>query len=143
MGCSAGACTAVGRSFFFEKAPLGCYKHDISLENTPLTQTKLRRKAMKGNRLWAPSKERIESTNLYRFMKIVNERYGKDFKDYPSLYQWSVEAIPDFWAAMWDVARVKASKPYTRVIDDVSALPGAKWFEGAELNFAENLLRYL
>ncbi|MCD6306542.1 MAG: acetoacetate--CoA ligase, partial [Deltaproteobacteria bacterium] len=48
----------------------------------------------------------------------------------------------DFWASMWEFADIKASKPYTRVVNDLTKMPGARWFEGAELNFAENLLRY-
>ncbi|MBU1022779.1 acetoacetate--CoA ligase, partial [bacterium] len=62
--------------------------------------------------------------------------------DYSSLYKWSIDNIPDFWASFWDYADIIASKKYDVVVDDLSKLPGAKWFEGAELNFAENLLRY-
>ena len=50
--------------------------------------------------------------------------------------------MPDFWAAMWDFADIKASKSYDTVLDDPGKMPGAKWFVGARLNFAENLLRY-
>jgi len=92
--------------------------------------------------LWQPSEERIKSTNMYRFMMFINERYNKDFTEYAALYQWSVDNIPDFWASMWEFADIKASKPYTRVVNDLTKMPGARWFEGAELNFAENLLRY-
>jgi len=58
------------------------------------------------------------------------------------LYRWSVEHIPDFWAAMWKFGEIKASREYDTVVDDLSKFPGAKWFVGARLNFAENLLRY-
>ncbi len=92
--------------------------------------------------LWQPSEERIKSTNMYRFMMFINERYHKDFAEYAPLYQWSVDNIPDFWASMWKFADIKASKPYTQVVNDVTKMPGARWFQGAELNFAENLLRY-
>ncbi len=92
--------------------------------------------------LWQPSQERILKTNMYRFIQFVNARHGKSFSDYPQLYQWSVDNIADFWAAMWDFADIRASRPYTEVIDDVAKMPGAKWFSGARLNFAENLLRY-
>ncbi|MGC8811888.1 MAG: acetoacetate--CoA ligase, partial [bacterium] len=54
----------------------------------------------------------------------------------------SIENIPDFWARMWDFAGIKASRGYNQVVDDVKKMPGAKWFAGAYLNFAENLLRY-
>ena len=92
--------------------------------------------------LWKPSEERIKASNMVRFMGFVNDKYGKDFKDYPALYQWSVDNIPDFWAAVWEFAEIKASKPYDRVIEDETKMPGARWFPGARLNFAENLLRF-
>ncbi len=95
-----------------------------------------------GKLLWEPSKERILNSNMKRFMDIINRKYGKAFTDYPGLYNWSVENIPDFWAEMWNFAGIIASKPYDRVIDDITKMPGAKWFEGSRLNFAENLLRY-
>ena len=92
--------------------------------------------------LWKPSEERIQSTNMYRFMGFINEKYNQNFTEYEPLYQWSIENIPDFWASMWEFAEIKASRPYDQVIDDVAKMPGAKWFSGARLNFAENLLRY-
>ena len=92
--------------------------------------------------LWKPSDERIKSTHMYRFMTFVNEKHNKDFTEYEPLYQWSVDNIPEFWAAMWEYADIKASKPYDQVVDDPYKMPGTKWFSGAELNFAENLLRY-
>ena len=92
--------------------------------------------------LWKPSEERIKSTNLYRFMNIINEKYNQNFTEYEPLYQWSIENIPDFWANVWEFAKIKSSMPYDQVVDDVRKMPGAKWFSGARLNFAENLLRY-
>jgi len=92
--------------------------------------------------LWEPSEERIKNSNMYRFMNTVNEKHGKNFTDYDSLYQWSIENISDFWASMWDFGEIKASVPYDKVVDDIAKMPGAKWFSGARLNFAENLLRF-
>ncbi|MBL7203231.1 MAG: acetoacetate--CoA ligase [Desulfobacteraceae bacterium] len=92
--------------------------------------------------LWQPSEERIKGTNMYRFMTFINEKYDQNFGEYAPLYQWSIENIPDFWASMWEFAEIKASKPYTQVVDDGTKMPGASWFPGARLNFAENLLRY-
>ncbi len=79
---------------------------------------------------------------MYRFMGFINERYSKDFREYAQLYQWSIRNIPDFWAALWEFVDVKASQPYSQVVDDLTKMPGAIWFSGARLNFAENLLRY-
>ncbi len=95
-----------------------------------------------GRQLWAPSEQRVKQSNLYRFMQMVSERHGQRFDSYGQFYQWSVERIPEFWAGMWDFAEVRASIPYTQIVDDPAKLPGAKWFAGARLNFAENLLRY-
>ncbi|GAG45311.1 unnamed protein product, partial [marine sediment metagenome] len=92
--------------------------------------------------LWKPSEDKIKNSNMYQFMGLINENYNQNFTEYDPLYQWSIENIPDFWAAMWEFADIKASKPYDQVIDDVTKMPGAKWFSGARLNFAENLLRY-
>jgi acetoacetyl-CoA synthetase len=92
--------------------------------------------------LWKPSEEKIKQSNMYRFMNFINEKHHQDFKEYERLYRWSIDNIPDFWASYWEFAQIKFSKPYDRVIDDVTKMPGAKWFEGARLNFAENLLSY-
>ena len=92
--------------------------------------------------LWKPSEDQIKQTNMYRFMKVVNEKYHQEFNEFTPLYEWSVENIADFWETLWEFADIIASKPYDKVIDDVSRMPGARWFSGARLNFAENLLRY-
>ena len=92
--------------------------------------------------LWIPSEDRIKNANITRFIEFVNKKYEKQFKTYDDLYQWSIDRIPDFWAAMWDFVEIKVSKRYDQVIDDLKKFPGARWFVGAKLNFAENLLRY-
>jgi len=92
--------------------------------------------------LWQPSKERIENSNMYQFLEYVNHRFDKNNKTYNDLYQWSITNISDFWSAIWDCGEVIASAPYERVVDDATKMPGARWFEGARLNFAENLIRY-
>ena len=95
-----------------------------------------------GKLLWSPSRDRIESTNMWRFMQFVNEKYNQNFYDYASLYQWSINEMQIFWSTVWEFVEIKASETYCEVIDDVKKMPGAKWFSGALLNFAENLLRY-
>ncbi|MBL0713790.1 MAG: acetoacetate--CoA ligase [Desulfosarcina sp.] len=92
--------------------------------------------------LWEPSKEQIQQSNMYRFMQYVNQRCGTALACYDDLYQWSVASIPEFWAMIWDFMEIRASQTSDRVVDDLAKMPGAKWFEGARLNFAENLLRY-
>ena len=93
-------------------------------------------------KLWEPTPERAQNTNMSRFIDFVNQRHSTKFDDYPDLYEWSVENIPDLWASLWDFLEVRASSPYEQVIDDLDKMPGADWFPGARMNFAENLLRY-
>ena len=92
--------------------------------------------------LWIPSEDKIKNANITRFIGYVNRRYSKNFKSFGDLYQWSIDRIPDFWEAFWDFAEIKASKKYDLVVDDLKKFPGATWFVGAKMNFAENLLRY-
>ena len=92
--------------------------------------------------LWIPTEERWQHANITHFMEVVRTRHGVNVQSYTDLYRWSVEHIPDFWADVWDFAGIKHSKTYDQVVEDVSKFPGAKWFPGARLNFAENLLRY-
>jgi acetoacetyl-CoA synthetase len=92
--------------------------------------------------LWQPSTDRARSTNLHSFMQMVNERFGKDLRTYDDLYRWSVTEIPSFWEAVWNYGQIICSSGYGRVVDDATKLPGARWFAGATLNFAENLLRF-
>jgi acetoacetyl-CoA synthetase len=92
--------------------------------------------------LWQPSAKRIRNTNIYHFMNYVNSRHGKSFANYEDLYKWSIEESPVFWATLWDYAEVIHSRSYDLVVEEINKMPGARWFEGARLNFAENLLRY-
>ncbi|MGA8904341.1 MAG: acetoacetate--CoA ligase [Candidatus Bathyarchaeia archaeon] len=95
-----------------------------------------------GELLWAPSEERVSQANITRFIQLVNRKYGLKIESYRALYDWSVEGISEFWGAMWEFADIKASRRYHEVVDDLDRFPGARWFPGARLNFAENLLRH-
>ncbi|MGD9183124.1 MAG: acetyl-coenzyme A synthetase N-terminal domain-containing protein, partial [Desulfobacterales bacterium] len=86
--------------------------------------------------LWKPTQAQIKTTNMCRFMNLINETYNQNFKEYASLYDWSIENISDFWAAFWKFAGVIHSKSYDQVVDDATKMPGAHWFPGAQLNFA-------
>jgi acetoacetyl-CoA synthetase len=76
---------------------------------------------------------------MTRFMRWAGERRDAPFDGYDELWHWSVTELEDFWAAIWDYFGVRASRPYARVLD-ARRMPGARWFEGAELNYAENML---
>ncbi|MEP6896362.1 MAG: AMP-binding protein, partial [Chloroflexota bacterium] len=92
--------------------------------------------------LWTPSDERKQQANITRFMQAVNAQHNLHLDSYADIYRWSVENIPDFWSAMWDFGGIIASQTHDQVVADLSAFPGADWFPGSRLNFAENLLRY-
>jgi acetoacetyl-CoA synthetase len=89
--------------------------------------------------LWEPSPQALQRAEMTRFMRWAGERRGQAFADYGELWRWSVEEIEDFWAAIWEFCGVRASKPYEQVLSS-HEMPGARWFEGAELNYAENVL---
>src|SRR5256885_9096346 len=92
--------------------------------------------------LWVPSGERVKQANLTRFLAFVNKKHSLSLGSYPDLYRWSVEKPTEFWSAMWDYGGIISSKKFEAVVDDLGKFPGAKWFSGARLNFAENLLRF-
>ncbi len=92
--------------------------------------------------MWKPSEERIKQANMTSFIEFVNKKYDLNIESYWQLYDWSIEKIPDFWAAAWEFLKVKVSHEYEKVVDDLNKFPGARWFIGAKLNFAENLLRF-
>ena len=92
--------------------------------------------------LWTPSEERIREANLTKFLALVNEKYQLKIKSYPELHRWSVDEVSDFWSTVWDYTGIVSSRRFEKVVDDLGKFPGAKWFPGARLNFAENLLRH-
>jgi acetoacetyl-CoA synthetase len=89
--------------------------------------------------LWEPSEEMRSSSELARFMRWAGERHNRRFADYGELWRWSVDEPEEFWADVWEFCGVRASKPYERVLDS-HEMPGTRWFAGAELNYAENVL---
>ncbi len=91
--------------------------------------------------MWQPSTERAEASQMNQFRLFANKKYGMELDNYRDLYNWSVNEITHFWEAVWSFGKPVVSKDYHQVVDDDSKMPGAKWFSGARLNFAENLLR--
>lgn len=92
--------------------------------------------------LWTPSEKYVKESNIYAFMQYVNSKRGFNLSDYKSLYQWSVDNIEDFWGTLFEYFDIIHSADYTAVVDDLHKFPGARWFVGAKLNYAENMLRY-
>jgi len=89
--------------------------------------------------LWVPPAEQLQAVEMKRFMDWVGERQGRELGDYDELWRWSVEHLEDFWASIWEFCGVRASQPYERVLAS-HEMPGTRWFEGAQLNYAENVL---
>ena len=91
--------------------------------------------------LWKPNPEKARQSLMHDFMLRINEKYNKAFNHYYDLHQWSIENPADFWGEFWAYSAIKYTKLFDDVVDDPKKMPGARWFEGAELNFAENLLQ--
>jgi acetoacetyl-CoA synthetase len=94
-----------------------------------------------GELLWTPQPSFAESSTVARFMRWLARERGLEFADSAALWRWSVDDLESFWAAIWDFFEVRSSTPYTRVLDR-RVMPGARWFSGAKLNFAEHVLRH-
>ncbi len=90
--------------------------------------------------LWQAGQKSVQNANVTKFITYVNESYQLDLKNYPDLYDWSIHKIENFWESVWTFCGIKASQTYSSVADDLTKMPGTKWFENAKLNFAENLL---
>ena len=86
--------------------------------------------------LWVPSKERIRDSLMYEFMQGCPEK----FDSYFDLHEWSIRDMESFWSQFWDFSNIKYSKSYDSVLKN-PIMPGAEWFSGSELNYAENLLK--
>jgi len=93
-----------------------------------------------GDLLWTPSAERVADSNLTAFTNWLAARRGLVFDGYQALWRWSVEDLDSFWQAVWDYSGVDASAPPERVLGRRS-MPGAEWFPGAQLNYAQHVLR--
>lgn len=92
--------------------------------------------------VWKPSAERIEKANMTAFMRAVAERWRINLGDFAALYHWSIDEPARFWQSVWDFCGIVASRPGDEVVVNFDKMPGARWFPGARLNFAENLLRF-
>lgn len=89
-----------------------------------------------GEPLWEPSADERERAALTGFMR------ERGFTTYDELWQWSVDDLEGFWGAIWDRFEIQASSPYERVLGR-REMPGAEWFPGARLNYAEHVFRHV
>jgi acetoacetyl-CoA synthetase len=94
-----------------------------------------------GDLLWTPDPQRIERARLTHFMRWLDRERGRRFEDYASLWRWSVQDLEGFWSALWKYFGIRASVAPSRALGR-RAMPGAEWFPGARLNYAENVLAH-
>ena len=92
--------------------------------------------------LWKPTKEYIVNSQLYKFKNKINNKFDLSLSSYLELYNWSINNIEDFWSNVWDDTNIIYSNKYSQIVDDINKMPGAKWFPGSKLNYAENLLKF-
>lgn len=92
--------------------------------------------------LWQPNPEKMKQSQMFDFLQIASKKFNFHKADYPTLQQWSVEHPEKFWAEFWHYSKIIHSQTYTSVVDDIGKMPGARWFQGSRLNFAENLLQH-
>ncbi len=92
--------------------------------------------------LWKPNTDYAKRSQMTQFREFVNIQYDLSLSNYTDLHRWSVENIPQFWEAAWNFFDIISSEFFSKVVDDHTKMPGAQWFEGSRLNFAENLLRF-
>ncbi|MCD4681700.1 MAG: AMP-binding protein, partial [Bacteroidales bacterium] len=89
---------------------------------------------------WRPSEEFKTTSKMYEFLTHISEKYYLSDNEYQTIHKWSVNNVGSFWAEIWNFCDIKFSQKFDKVVDDPKKMPGAKWFSGARLNFAENLL---
>ena len=94
-----------------------------------------------GQLLWKPDAKFAADSNVAHYIDWLRESGRAEVSDYESLRRWSVTEIEKFWRSVWDYFNVTSSTPYKQVLDR-RVMPGAKWFEGSRVNYAEHLLRY-
>jgi len=91
--------------------------------------------------LWEPTEEQVESATITRFARWVSERHGVDMTgDYAALWQWSVDDVDAFWAAIWEFFEVESQSGYEKVLGS-REMPGAEWFPGATVSYARHIFR--
>jgi acetoacetyl-CoA synthetase len=96
--------------------------------------------AAQGQVIWRPSIDRVKAAQVTAYRGWLAETRGLAFADYESLWQWSVDELEDFWQSIWDYFAFTSPTPYARVLDR-HVMPGAKWFDGATINYTAEVFR--
>ena len=91
--------------------------------------------------LWKPLTTRINNSNIIKYLSFLESNYNISFKSYDRLYQWSVENVENFWKSIWEFSSIIHKQKFYTILEG-QEIWNCRWFPGAELNFAENLIRY-
>ena len=94
---------------------------------------------MIGEILWTPPADLRESTEVGRYLNWLRDERDQEFGCYDALWRWSVTDLESFWASIWEFYGLRAHAPYERVLG-ARTMPGAEWFPGARLNYAEHMV---
>ncbi len=89
--------------------------------------------------LWEPDLQQAQQSRIFHFLEAVNKEFSLGLETYSQLYNWSVEHYKDFWEFYSRYSGIKFHKPAREILSSPK-MPGGRWFVGAELNYAENLL---
>ncbi len=95
-----------------------------------------------GEVIWTPSEERVQKSNLTRYMQFARKLSRRTFTSYEELYSWSVDMPDQFWFSIWDFCSIVADNQPEILMENRNRMPGARWFPGVKLNFAENLMQH-
>ncbi len=90
--------------------------------------------------MWRPSDEGIKSSQIFKFIRAINNKYNLDLISFTDLHSWSVNNKSDFWSSIWDFFDITGSKGNTPYIDPENQMPGSKFFPNGRVNYAENML---
>ena len=92
-------------------------------------------------KLWEPSAEAVERSSMTAYMRWLKAERGLAFNgDYARLWEWSTEDLEDFWRSIWDYFDIAADGDASTVLAS-DTMPGAEWFPGTSLNYAEHIFR--
>ncbi len=117
------------------RSPL-CGLNELTLNKLALN------KLNKSRPIWSPGHARCTATNLHRFQSSIETKTDLHFADYGELHRWSINNPAEFWAEVAAFCGLQFDAEYTDVLVDAGRMPGARWFAGARLNFAANLLKF-
>jgi acetoacetyl-CoA synthetase len=93
---------------------------------------------MSSEPIWSPDPARVAASNMQRFL-TAHAEYLESL-DYSGLYQWSLARPERFWRAVVEFCGFRLHKRERAVVENWDDMPNARWFPGATLNYAENLL---